>query len=297
VVDAGETGAGRPDRAGRGLTLQEAAARLGVHYMTVYRHVRLGVLTAEKRGGTWEVAPEVLEAFVQERAAGRGPAAGAVGRGARRAPWAERLEHRLVAGDARGVWGVVEAAQAAGADLDEVYLDIVAPAMVSIGRRWETGQLDVAVEHRASVIASRLVGQLGPRFLRRGRNRGTVVLGAPAGERHGLPLALLADLLRGAGWDVSDLGADVPAPSFAHAAARAEHLTVVGVSMSTKESAASAASTIAALRDVVEDVPILAGGCAVRDRDHARELGADGWAGDARAVVALHDDLAMGGRL
>ena len=91
-----------------------------------------------------------------------------------------------MAGDARGAWGVIEAAQAAGADVDEVYLDLVAPAMVSIGRRWESGELDVAVEHRASVIAGRLVGRLGHRFLRRGRNRGTVVLGAPAGERHAL---------------------------------------------------------------------------------------------------------------
>ena len=220
MVDAGEPGGGRPDGAGGGLTLQEVAERLDVHYMTVYRYVRLGVLTAEKSGGTWRVAPEVVEAFIQARDAGPGASAAAAGRGGRRAPWAERLENRLVAGDARGVWGVIEAAQAAGADLDELYLDIVAPAMVSIGRRWESGELDVAVEHRASVIAGRLVGRLGHRFLRRGRNRGVVVLGAPAGERHGLPLALLADLLRGAGWDVSDLGADVPATSFALAASR-----------------------------------------------------------------------------
>jgi excisionase family DNA binding protein len=282
VVDAGEPGSGRPERAGRGYTLQEAADLLGVHYMTVYRYVRLGVLAADKSGGTWQIAPEVLEAFVEERSAGRDRSAGAVHGGGRRAQWAERLERRLVAG---------------GADLTEVYLDIVAPAMVSIGRRWESGELDVAVEHRASVIAGRLVGRLGHRFLRRGRTRGAVILGAPAGERHGLPLALLADLLRGAGWDVSDLGADVPAPSFAHVAAQVEHLTVVGVSISTRECTGSAQKTIEALRDVVDDVPILAGGCAIRDGNHARELGADGWACDARAVVALLDDLAIGGRL
>jgi MerR family transcriptional regulator, light-induced transcriptional regulator len=286
VVDAGEPA----------LTLQETADRLCVHYMTVYRYVRLGVLTAEKSAGTWRVTPDVVEAFIQARQAGPADAPGGGRRRGRRAPWAERLEHRLVAGDARGAWGVIEAAQAAGADLDAVYLDLVAPAMVSIGRRWEAGELDVAVEHRASVIAAHLVGRLGHRFLRRGRNRGTVVLGAPAGERHGLPLALLADLLRGAGWDVSDLGPDVPAPSFALAVSRAERLTVVGVSISTRECTRSAEATIAALRDVVDGVPILAGGWAVRDGDHARDLGADGWACDGRAVVALLEDLAMGGR-
>jgi cellulose biosynthesis protein BcsQ len=38
-----------------------------------------------------------------------------------------------LAGDARGAWGVVEAALAAGAELEEIYLDVLAPAMAAIG--------------------------------------------------------------------------------------------------------------------------------------------------------------------
>ena len=37
------------------LTLQEAADELGVHYMTAYRYVRLGVMEASKSGGVWQV--------------------------------------------------------------------------------------------------------------------------------------------------------------------------------------------------------------------------------------------------
>ena len=37
------------------LTLHEAAEVLGVHYMTAYRYVRLGLLDAEKVRGTWRV--------------------------------------------------------------------------------------------------------------------------------------------------------------------------------------------------------------------------------------------------
>ena len=40
-----------------------------------------------------------------------------------------------MAGDARGAWGVVEAALAAGAELEEIYLDVLAPAMAAIGAR------------------------------------------------------------------------------------------------------------------------------------------------------------------
>jgi MerR family transcriptional regulator, light-induced transcriptional regulator len=273
--------------AGRPLTLQEVADLLGVHYMTVYRYVRLGLLEASKVAGTWQVTPAAL-AELRDRSAVV-PASPV--RGRRRAPWAERLEHRLVAGDARGSWSVIEAARAAGAELDEVYLDIVAPALRTIGLRWAEGTLDVAVEHRASVITGRLLGRLGPRFHRRGRSRGTVVLGAPAGEHHALPLALLADVVRGRGWDVSDLGADVPPRSFARTAAATQQLRMVGVSISTPESMRAGEETIAALRGALTGVPILAGGHAVVDEAHARAIGADGWAPHGRAVVALLDAL------
>jgi len=273
--------------AGRPLTLQEVADLLGVHYMTVYRYVRLGLLEASKVAGTWQVTPAAL-AELRDRSAVV-PASPV--RGRRRAPWAERLEHRLVAGDARGSWSVIEAALAAGAELDEVYLDIVAPALRTIGLRWAEGTLDVAVEHRASVITGRLLGRLGPRFHRRGRSRGTVVLGAPAGEHHALPLALLADVVRGRGWDVSDLGADVPPRSFARTAAATQQLRMVGVSISTPESMRAGEETIAALRGALTGVPILAGGHAVVDEAHARAIGADGWAPHGRAVVALLDAL------
>lgn len=75
------------------LTLQEAADELGVHYMTAYRYVRLGLMDADKIGGTWEVMPDAVAAF--RAGSVRSPVA--VGE---RAPWSERLESRLVAGDA-----------------------------------------------------------------------------------------------------------------------------------------------------------------------------------------------------
>jgi MerR family transcriptional regulator, light-induced transcriptional regulator len=268
------------------LTLQEVADLLGVHYMTAYRYVRLGLLEAHKVAGTWRVTPAALEELRR-----RSAASVAQPRGRRRAPWSERLEHRLVAGDARGSWSVIEAALAAGTELDEVYLDIVAPALRTIGQRWADGTLDVGIEHRASVITGRLLGRLGPRFLRRGRSRGVVVLGAPAGERHALPLALLSDVVRGAGWEVSDLGADVPTRSFARTAATTERLRAVGVSISTPESMGAGEEVIAALRSAVGRVPILAGGHAVVDEAHARALGADAWAPHGRAAVALLDSL------
>lgn len=270
------------------LTLHEAAEQLGVHYMTAYRYVRLGLLPAVKVGGSWQVTADDLAAF---RAAEAAPAQPGV---RRRAPWAARLEARLVAGDGRGAWGVVEAALAAGADLDEVYLEIISPAMHSIGARWAAGELDVSVEHRATGIAFRLIGRLGPRFARRGRPRGAVLLGAPVGERHSLPIALLADLLRGEGWEVSDLGVDLPAESFVHAAHDTEGLVAVGVSVTSALHLQEAAVLLAALRAAVPGVYLAVGGLAIDGEEHALALGADGWAKSAAGFAEQLATVASG---
>jgi methanogenic corrinoid protein MtbC1 len=199
------------------------------------------------------------------------------------------LEFCLMAGDARGAWNVVEAALAAGMDPEDLYLKVLSPAMASIGSRWSQGEVDIATEHRASGIALRLIGRLGPRFVRRGRTRGSVLLGAPAGEQHGLPLAMLSDLVRSGGWEVSDLGADVPADSFAKAAIGLPRLVACGLSVTTTASLAAAEESVRAVHATVPGVPVVVGGQAI-DAAMARELGADGFASDGRTLLGLLEE-------
>jgi excisionase family DNA binding protein len=261
------------------VTIQEAADRLGVHYMTAYRYVRLGLLPATKQGASWRVTATDLD-----RLADGGPSKG---RGRQDpAPWADRLERRLCAGDEVGAWGVVEAALAAGAHPRAVYLEVLAPALRAIGDEWAEGHIDVGVEHRASAVAHRLVGRLGPRFVRRGVSRGSVVLAAPPGDLHGLPVALAADLVRGAGFDVEDLGADLPVPSLVDAAQRTQRLVAVGLSVSIAGNGRAVGEAVSSLREALDGVPVLVGGGAVPRAD-AAALGADGWGCDGAALVDL----------
>ena len=53
------------------LSLHEAADLLGVHYMTVYRRVRLGILPARKIGGTWMIDRADVERAAPTREHGR----------------------------------------------------------------------------------------------------------------------------------------------------------------------------------------------------------------------------------
>lgn len=272
------------------LTLQEAADALDVHYMTAYRYVRLGVLPAERRGRTWAVSRADLDAFIAERSSG--PIGGLLGRGM--VDWSLRLQRRLLAGDRLGAKNVVEASLAAGTDPVGVYVDVVAPAMRAIGAGWESGVVDVAEEHRASVVVTQVLALLDSRFTRRGVRRGVIVAGAVAGERHSLPVRIVADVVRLSGYEVHDLGGDVPVDSFAHAAASADPLLAVAVSSTMPGNEDAVRATVTAVRERV-DVPVLVGGGAVADAAASAALGGDGWAPDARGVVELLETFAFQG--
>jgi excisionase family DNA binding protein len=255
------------------LSLREAAAELGVHYMTAYRYVRIGQLPATKEGAEWRVRRKDLALVGREAKPARRS----------KADWADRFYSRLVEGDENGAWKVVESALASAHEPTAVYLEIVAPALRRIGKEWEDGELDIATEHRATAIALRLVGRIGAIMRPRGRRKGTVVLGAPAGERHGLPLAMVADMFRAAGYDVTDLGADVPDESFLMAAQSADRLKAVGVGVSNDGSLPGARRLIKLLREALPaGTRIVTGGAAV---ESAQAVGADFHAADGVAAV------------
>ena len=91
----------------------------------------------------------------------------------------------------------------------------------------------MADEHRATAVAQRIIGRLGLQFGRPGRSRGTVILAAPAGDLHTLPVAMVADLLRWRRFDVFELGANTPADALAQAVSGADRLVAVGIAATT----------------------------------------------------------------
>ncbi len=265
------------------MTLQEAASRLGVHYMTAYRYVRTGRLAATQDGRQWRVFAADVEGRLVVT---EGPPSHAH----RRAGTSTRLLERLIAGDEPGSWQVVESALASGATATEIHLGLLAPALDELGQRWRANKVSIADEHRASAIAHRLVARMGPHFARRGRKRGDVLIGAVAGEHHAIPVALVADQLRGAGFSVIELGADTPASSFVSATKLAAAFCVL-LSVTGPGHDDTVRETVRALR-AETDAFVLVGGAAVPDETYALGLGSDRWTGrDARAVVTTVEGL------
>jgi methanogenic corrinoid protein MtbC1 len=198
----------------------------------------------------------------------------------------------MIEGDEAGAWTIVENALTSTLAPQDVHLELLAPALRRIGAEWEAGRLSVADEHRATVVAGRLIARLGPRFARRGRKRGVVVVAAPAGETHALPGAMLSDLLRGAGFEVVDLGADTPAASIVEAAEHATRLVAVLIGVTSTGHDRTVRAAIAAVRAAGIEAPVLVGGAAITGTEHAERLGAFAWTGpDGGTALATLEQL------
>lgn len=195
----------------------------------------------------------------------------------------------LRAGDETAAAAVVERARAAGVAARTIYLDIFAPAMVSIGTLWEHNELSVAEEHLATAITERLIGQLSPTFeLEDGATGGTVVLGCIKGERHALGLRMLADLFRQRGWRVLFLGADVPTSDWVQLAVRSS-ADAVAISARDERHLPQVSSLIADLRVASPELLVIVGGAAFNnDPDGGwRTVCADIYHPDPRTAVEI----------
>ena len=84
---------------------------------------------------------------------------------------------------------------ASGLEPGEIYVRVLAPSLHAIGASWRSGRVSIDQEHLASSVAATLIGRLGPRFVHPGRKKGVVIVAMPPGERHGLGVAMLADIL------------------------------------------------------------------------------------------------------
>lgn len=187
------------------LDLDQVAAEVGVHYQTVYRWVRSGKLAADMVDGRYQVQRHHLTELLNAKNAPSRP----------RPPGAQRLERTadkmhtaLVTGDELGARDLAQAIVAEQTSIADFIQQVLVPPLRRIGQDWYDGKLSIWVEHRASAITERILGEIAPRP--RGRRRGEVMVAAVSGDRHSLATTMAAVTLRDNNWLVHHLGADMP---------------------------------------------------------------------------------------
>jgi signal transduction histidine kinase len=187
----------------------------------------------------------------------------------------------------------IRSAFTGGASHVDVYVDLLEPAMVELGRRWETQQVTVAQEHFVTAGVQQLMAELEPSAFavpRRGRR---VVAACVEGAMHTVGLRMICDVLELAGWDTWFLGADTPhADMLAEVARRGAE--VLAVSASLPEQVETVRRLVADVRSSPElrGVRVLVGGRPFAgDPALWRAVGADGWARDVREAAAVAERL------
>lgn len=181
----------------------------------------------------------------------------------------------MLAGDGASAATTILDADALGMPLLEVFGDVIEPALIEVGNRWQFGTVLVAQERTVTELVRDLVAELSLRHITSRPDAPGIVAACVAGERHELGLRMLVGLLRAEGYRVHYLGADV-ASEFIADATRLHQPAAVMLSARFPESEGALAEAVAAVRAVApESAAILVGGrFAAECGDRVAALGA-----------------------
>ncbi len=183
-------------------------------------------------------------------------------------------------------------ALAKGAAPNEIIDQHLIPAMAEVGDRYERDEFYVP-ELLAAAHAMQGAMRLIEPLLTEGERTvaGRVVIGAVQGDLHDIGKNLVAMMLKGAGFEVVDLGVDVSSETFIEALEQNE-AQVVGLSALLSTTMQEMRSTVEALRKASSgsQVKIVVGGAPVTQA-FADEIGADGYAPDANSSVRKVKEL------
>jgi methanogenic corrinoid protein MtbC1 len=92
--------------------------------------------------------------------------------------------------------------------VDQVLSEVVQPALVEIGERWQRGELPVAAEHFATQFCIQHLMSMSAAAAASWRP-GLILAGCLPGETHEVGLLILVLMLRWRGWNVKYLGPDL----------------------------------------------------------------------------------------
>ena len=200
----------------------------------------------------------------------------------------KQLYDGIIDGNAKLVKEVTARALAEQVDPQVLVNEHMIKAMNEIGRRFEAGECfvpELLISARAMKGALELIR---PLLAARGAEpAGRVAIGTVKGDLHDIGKNLVGAMLEGGGFEVIDLGVDVPAEKFIHAI-REKNASLVAMSALLTTTMVSMKTTIDALRSagVRDRVKVIVGGAPVTQQ-YCTEIGADGYSGNANGAVHL----------
>lgn len=200
----------------------------------------------------------------------------------------KKLYDAILTGNFKAAKEITQQALAAGADPQAMVQQYMIPAMDEVGRRYEANEYfvpELLISARAMKASLEFIR---PLLTASGAQpAGRVVIGTVKGDLHDIGKNLVAAMLEGAGFEVIDLGVDVPPEKFI-AALTEKKAGLVAMSALLTTTMNSMKTTVEAIRaaGVRNNVKIMIGGAPVTEK-YSEEIGADGYSSNANGAVAL----------
>jgi len=205
----------------------------------------------------------------------------------------EMLFAAVVNGDDNSVVDGVRDALADGVPAAEILNGTLIPAMNEVGRLFEIKEYYIPEMMLAASAMAAGVAVLKPLLAGAGaRSAGKLAFGTVKGDLHDMGKNLVIMMLEGAGFEVLDLGVDVPPERFVQAAQAGCRLICLSAMLTT--TMRNMQLTIEALQaaGVRDQVKVMIGGAPLSE-GYAQLIGADGFARDAGAAVREAKRLLM----
>lgn len=115
------------------------------------------------------------------------------------------------------------------------------------------------------------------------KRKGVFIIGTVAGDLHDIGKNLVAMIIEGAGWEVIDLGTDVPAGRFIDSI-KTKPGAIIGLSALLTTTMLNMEETVKKIKAAFATARVIVGGAPV-NLDFARKIGADAYAADPQAAV------------
>ena len=200
------------------------------------------------------------------------------------------LTAAVEAGNRAEAVSLTQAAVDEGVGPDEI-LEAMTVAMTEVGRRFACNEgvyvpemlIAAHAMKEATAIIEPLLAESGV------KPDHTAVIGTVQGDLHDIGKNLVGMMLKGANFEIVDLGTNVAPEAFAEGVK--EHgADIVGISALLTTTMVGMKDAVEAVRAAAPGTKILVGGAPVTD-EFAAEIGADGFAKDAATAAVVAQEL------
>lgn len=197
------------------------------------------------------------------------------------------LYHSVVKGNRAGIAGQTRVALEQGEEAQTLLHEILLPAINEVGELFDKGKYFLPQLIASAEAMKNAIEVLEPLLLKQtqGEDMPVVVIATVEGDIHDIGKNLVALMLKNYGFQVIDLGKDVPKEEII-GAAKENHAKIIALSALMTTTMQRMREVIAYAKAEKVEAKIMIGG-AVITQEYADEIGADGYSADAAQAVKL----------